>query len=189
MHRWATADDLPALTELASLAIDELQAGFLTHEQVAASHRIMGIDSTLVHDGTYVVVEQGGGLVGCGGWSRRATLYGGDGRAGRDPALLDPRSDPARVRAMYTHPDFARRGVGRLVLSVSEAAARAEGFRRLELVAALAGRPLYEAAGFEPVEELVDTSTGVPIPLVRMVKPVSEGAADPPAAAALPPTS
>src|SRR5208282_3012169 len=98
----------------------------------------MGLDTQLVADRTYFLVEEDGRLAGCGGWSRRATLYGGDhSTALRDEALLDPAGDAARVRAMYTHPDFARRGVGRLILGLCEAAAAAEGFGRVQLMATL----------------------------------------------------
>jgi GNAT superfamily N-acetyltransferase len=168
--RLATPEDLPVLLPLIETAIDELQKGFLDDAQIESSHAIMGIDTQLIEDGTYFVIETDGQIAGCGGWSRRATLYGADHSAGRDAALLDPVQDPAKVRAMYTHPAFARRGVGRLVLSLCEAAAAAEGFTRLELMATLSGRPLYEAAGFEPVEHLEDASGGTPVPLVRMRK-------------------
>ncbi|MFC7657761.1 GNAT family N-acetyltransferase [Pseudonocardia benzenivorans] len=115
----------------------------------------------------------------CGlrGWSRRTTLYGGDHTPGRDDALLDPATQPARIRAMYTDPGFARRGVGMLVLRRCEAAAAAEGFTRAELMATVAGRPLYEAAGYRVDEELDDTSTGVRIPLARMSRTIGPGAA------------
>ncbi len=132
----------------------------------------MGIDTQLVDDGTYFVVESDGDLAGCGGWSRRATLYGGDQTPGRDGQLLDPRVDPARVRAMYTSPAFARRGVGRLILSLCEAAAAAEGFTRLELMSTLSGEPLYSAYGFRALERLEDATGGAPVPLVRMAKPI-----------------
>jgi GNAT superfamily N-acetyltransferase len=105
-----------------------LQVGFLTPEQIAASRMIMGLDTQLIEDGTYYVATVGGELAGCGGWSRRNTLYGGDHSPGRDAALLDPARDAARIRAMYTHPAFARRGVGRLILAVCERAAVAAGF-------------------------------------------------------------
>jgi GNAT superfamily N-acetyltransferase len=169
-HRLAQPEDLPALRALADRAIHELQRGFLSAEQIAASEAIMGIDSLLVADGTYFVVESDGDLAGCGGWSRRATLYGGDASPGRDPALLDPHTDPARVRAMYTHPDHTRKGVGRLILALCEAAARAEGFTRAELMATLSGEPLYRACGYVPIERLADDRGGVPVPLVRMEK-------------------
>ena len=90
----------------------------------------------------------------------------------RDPELLDPAKDPARVRAMYTHPDFARRGVGRLILQLCEDAARAEGFKRLELMGTLSGRPLYESYGFQPIEEILDDRGGEPVPLTRMGKTI-----------------
>jgi GNAT superfamily N-acetyltransferase len=170
--RLATRDDLPALQLLVDAAIDELQKGFLDEAQIRASHAIMGIDTQLIDDGTYFVVEHDGRLAGCGGWSRRATLYGSNHSAGRDAALLDPATDAARVRAMYTDPAFTRRGVGRLVLSLCESAAAAEGFERLELMATLSGRPLYAAAGFEPVESLEDASGGVPVPIVKMAKAI-----------------
>ena len=171
-HRLAQPADLPALRALADRAIRELQRGFLNAEQIAASEAIMGIDSLLVEDGTYFVVESAGALAGCGGWSRRAKLYGGDRSPGRDPALLDPQTDPARIRAMYTHPDHARKGVGRLILSLCEAAARAEGFTRAELMGTMSGEPLYRACGYRPVEHLTDDRGGVPVPLVKMAKPL-----------------
>jgi GNAT superfamily N-acetyltransferase len=171
--RLATRDDVPALMELMRAAIEELQKDFLDEEQIRSSHAIMGIDNQLIDDGTYFVVECDGVIAGCGGWSRRATLYGGDHSAGRDSAMLDPEVDPARVRAMYTHPSFTRRGVGRLVLALCEAAAAAEGFTRLELMSTMAGVPLYSAAGFEVIEEASDASGGVPVPLVRMGKAIT----------------
>jgi GNAT superfamily N-acetyltransferase len=175
--RLATRDDIPQLVPLMRAAIDELQRGFLDERQIEASHAIMGLDNQLIDDGTYFVVECDGRIAGCGGWSRRATLYGGDHSPGRDAALLDPSRDPARVRAMYTHPEFTRRGVGRLVLRLCEEAAAAEGFTRLELMSTMAGAPLYRAAGFEPVEELEDDSSGVPIPLVKMAKSIANSRA------------
>lgn len=172
--RRAEASDLPALRALMDAAIGALQAPFLTPEQVAASFSIMGLDTQLVADGTYFIVESGGRIAGCGGWSRRATLFGGDHSAGRDAALLDPATDAARVRAMYTHPDFVRRGVGRLILDACEGAAAAEGFRRCELAATLAGEPLYRACGYEQIERFDErTPRGVAVPLVRMGKPLN----------------
>jgi GNAT superfamily N-acetyltransferase len=170
--RLAVTEDMPALSELMDLAISELQRGFLDDAQIESSRAIMGIDTQLIEDGTYFVVESGSDLAGCGGWSRRATLYGGNQTPGRDSQLLDPSIDPARVRAMYTHPAFARRGVGRLVLELCERAAAAEGFTRLELMATLSGEPLYTAYGFRPLERLEDATGGPPVPIVRMEKPV-----------------
>ena len=121
------ASDVPALTAVMDAAIAELQRSFLDDAQIASSRAIMGIDTQLIDDGTYFVVESGGDVAGCGGWSRRATLYGGNQTPGRDAKLLDPAVDAARVRAMYTNPAFARRGVGRLVLSLCEEAAGRRG--------------------------------------------------------------
>jgi len=170
--RLAGPDDIPALEAVMAASIAELQRGFLTPAQIEASRMIMGLDRQLVADGTYFVVEAAGRIAGCGGWSRRATLYGGDHTPGRDAALLDPAVDAARVRAMYTHPDFARRGVGRLILELCEAAARAEGFSRLELMGTMSGRPLYESYGFIAIEEVVDDRGGAPVPLTRMGKAI-----------------
>ena len=109
--RQATTADLPALRTVVDVAIAELQKGFLSEEQIESSRTFMGLDTQLVEDGTYFVVEHEGQIVGCGGWSRQTTLYGSDSTAGRDAHLLDPTTDAARVRAMYTDPHFARRGV------------------------------------------------------------------------------
>ena len=169
-HRLAVPADVDRLAALMDAAIGELQRGFLTPAQIAASRMIMGIDRQLIADGTYFVVEAGDEIAGCGGWSRRATLYGGDHSPGRDAALLDPRVDAARVRAMYTCPAFARRGVGRLILSLCEAAARAEGFSRVELAGTMSGQPLYESCGYQVIAPILDDRGGVPVPLVRMGK-------------------
>ena len=171
--RIAVTADVPALTVLMDAAIAELQRGFLDDAQIASSRAIMGIDTQLIDDGTYFVVESSGEIAGCGGWSRRATLYGGNQTPGRDSKLLDPKVEPARVRAMYTHPEYARQGVGRLILSLCEAAAAAEGFTRLELMSTLSGEPLYAAYGFRPRERLEDATGGTSVPLVRMEKPVN----------------
>lgn len=169
--RPAVPEDLPALRDLMNAAIGELLNPFLSPVEVAASHEIMGLDSQLVADGTYFVVDEDGRLAGCGGWSRRATLFGGDHSAGRDAALLDPARDAARVRAMYTHPDHVRKGVGRLILDACEAAAAGEGFTRCEMAATLAGEPLYRACGYRQIERFAAaTSNGTEVPLVRMGK-------------------
>jgi GNAT superfamily N-acetyltransferase len=169
-HRLATRNDLDALRTLMDAAISELQKPFLDERQIASSRAIMGLDTQLIDDGTYFIVEVDGELAGCGGWSRRATLYGGDESPGRSPDLLDPGTDPARIRAMYTHPRFTRRGVGRMILSLCEQAARAEGFSRVELMSTLAGEPLYRACGYVAGERVDDDRGGAAVPLVRMQK-------------------
>lgn len=162
---------MPVLSALMDRAIGELLQAFLPPEGVKASFEIMGLDTQLIADGTYFVVEDAGEIAGCGGWSRRATLFGGDHSAGRDAALLDPKVDAARVRAMYTHPDHTRKGVGRVVLDACEAAARAEGFTRVEMAATMGGVPLYRACGYHDIEPFeAVTTTGYRVPLIRMGK-------------------
>jgi len=170
LHRLACLDDLDALRGLMNAAISELQKPFLDERQIASSRAIMGLDTQLIDDATYFIVESDVKLAGCGGWSRRATLYGGDHSPGRSTVLLDPKRDAARVRAMYTHPDHIRKGVGRLILGLCEAAARSEGFNRAELMATMAGVPLYRACGYEAVERVEDARGGATVPLLRMHK-------------------
>jgi GNAT superfamily N-acetyltransferase len=172
-YRLATIADLGELRALMAMAIRDLVGAYLDAARVEASFEIMGVDTQLIEDGTYFAIEGEGRFVGCGGWSRRATLFGGDHSGNRDARLLDPALEPARARAMYTHPDFVRRGIGRLVLSLCEAAAAREGFRSLELVATVAGEPLYSAYGFSVTERIeVPTSKGVTVPCARMSKQV-----------------
>ncbi len=170
-ERLGRLDHIDRLRALMQASIRELLNPFLSPAQLDASFEIMGIDTQLIEDGTYFVVETPGTIVGCGGWSRRATLFGGDHTAGRDATLLNPAVDAARVRAMYTHPRYTRRGIGRRILALCEAAAVAEGFSRVELAATLAGEPLYLACGYETVERFEhETTDGTRVPLVRMSK-------------------
>ena len=169
-HRLARRDDLETLKALMDSAISELQKPFLDENQIASSRAIMGLDTQLIDDGTYFIVESDGQLAGCVGWSRRATLYGGDQTPGRSAALLDVTKDAARIRAMYTHPNHTRKGVGRYIISLCEEAARAEGFTMMELVATLSGEPLYRTCGFVPYENIVDDRGGAGVPLLRMKK-------------------
>ena len=170
--RLARLDDTDALRVLIDAAISELQKPFLDSDQIAASRAFMGVDSQLIEDGTYFVIEADGELAGCGGWSRRATLYGNDMSAGRNAALLDPAVDAARIRAMYTHPSHVRKGVGRLIISLCENAARNAGFKTVELMSTMAGEPLYRACGFEAREPLVESAAGATVPLLRMTKAI-----------------
>ncbi len=171
-HRLARLEDLDALRALMTRAIERLQHGFLAPAQIAASHKVMGLDTQLVQDGTYFLIERQGTLAGCGGWSFRATLYGGDDSVvAREPAPLDPATDAAKIRAMYTDPACARQGVGRLVMELCEQAASAAGFGRAELMATMAGVPLYRACGYQPVEDVLSAPiNGTRVPLVRMSK-------------------
>jgi GNAT superfamily N-acetyltransferase len=171
-HRVAVLDDLGALREVMRRSIESLQTEFLTPEQVRVSHAVMGLDTQLVSDGTYFVVESGGRIAGCGGWSWRSTLYGGDdSMVSREPEALDPATDAARIRAMYTDPDFARQGVGRMVITLCEEAAMRAGFRRATMMATMAGVPLYKACGYVEVEPVLSAPVdGIRVPLVRMEK-------------------
>ena len=171
-HRLATEDDHSSLSALMALAIGVLQKDFLSEAEITASQAFMGLDTRLITDRTYFLVEEDGRLVGWGGWGRRATLYGGDHSTSlQDAALLDPAKDAARVRAMYTHPDHVRRGIGRLILSLCETAAAEAGFKAVELMATLSGLPLYDACGYEPIERTSSSPAGgVSVPLLRMRK-------------------
>ena len=163
-------EDLVMIKALMVLAIDTLQAKYLTPEQVSASHASMGLDTQLIQDGTYFCVWEQGRIVGCGGWSFRSTLYGGNHSQGRNSERLDPVTDRARIRAMYTHPDFTHKGVGRLILQTSERAAKAAGFKALEMAATLAGEPFYARCGYTIESHWRDESGPVPVPLLTMVK-------------------
>ena len=168
----ATDADVDQIRSLMDLAINLLQIPYLTTDQITASHKGMGLDRQLIKDGTYYCVWEDGRIIGCGGWSFRATLYGGDHSAGRDAARLNPAIDRARIRAMYTHPDFTRRGIGRLVLETSEAAAKAAGFKALEMAATLAGEPFYARCGYVVEGRWQDENGAVPVPLLTMVKQI-----------------
>ncbi|WP_421850857.1 GNAT family N-acetyltransferase [Novosphingobium sp.] len=171
-HALATEDDLPRLRALMTRAIEELQQSFLSPEQVTASHQIMGLDTQLVKDRTYFMILDSGALVGCGGWSWRATLFGGDDSiVAREPLPLDPAKDAAKIRAMYVDPGHARRGIGKRIMALCEEAAHGAGFRRAELMATLAGLPLYKACGYGEIEAIEATSReGVKVPIIRMGK-------------------
>ena len=177
-RRASSADDDTGDIDSAPAGLDRrdwiagLQRGFLSESEIAASRAVMGLDTQLIADRTYFVASIGGALAGCGGWSARATLYGGDHSSGlRDARMLDPARDPARIRAMFTDPAFARRGVGRAILAACEGAAKAAGFSEAETMATLAGKPLYRACGYQAVERTAAAPVGgVAVPLVRMAK-------------------
>lgn len=171
-HRLASLNDLDDLHALMERAISQLQGDFLDPAQVRASHRVMGLDTQLIRDKTYFVLLDGATIAGCGGWSYRATLYGGDASVvARQRDRLDPTQDAARIRAMYTEPAYARQGVGRRLLALCERAAYEQGFRSAELMATLAGEPLYRSCGYHPVETILsDPIDGVQVPLRRMTK-------------------
>ncbi|MDQ4044021.1 MAG: GNAT family N-acetyltransferase [Chloroflexota bacterium] len=170
--RLAAPADLPALQELIPLSARSLSQGWYSPEQIESAVRyVFGPDSQLIADGTYLVAVAGGRIVGCGGWSRRSTLYGGDQmKPGADP-LLDPPRDAARIRAFFVHPAFARRGIGAAILRACMEAASRAGFDRAELMATLPGVPLYRSFGFEEMEAVSNTlPDGVTVPFVRMAR-------------------
>ena len=191
--RLATMDDLPALRTLIETSVRALSVGYLSPQEIEAQLRfVVGPDTQLIADGTYyVAVAPDGSLAGAGGWSRRRALHGGDqykaalaagdvgDRSLGDPdALLDPAAEPARIRAMFTSPAWARRGVGRRLFEAARAAAAAAGFRRLVLTATLPGVPLYAALGFRADRRYVDRlPNGAAIPLVEMSRPIGAATA------------
>ncbi|HEY2580694.1 MAG TPA: GNAT family N-acetyltransferase [Mucilaginibacter sp.] len=153
--RLATFDDIPQLNKMIALSVRGLSTAYYTPAQIESSIKyVFGVDTQLVSDGTYYVAVTGDTIVGCGGWSKRNTLYGGDQHKEIEDPLLDPKIDAARIRAFFVHPDFARQGVGRYIINVCEAAARQNGFTRFELGATLPGVPLYLAMGYEVIERI-----------------------------------
>lgn len=168
--RVATFEDSDEIAALMQRAIQELQSRYLTPAQLESSKAAMGLDSRLVEDGTYFVIHDGDELVGCGGWSFRATLYGGNHSKGRDDSVLDPATERAKIRAMYTHPAHTNRGIGRMIIDAGETAARAYGFKAIELAASAAGKPFYLRCGYAIEYEWLDERDAEPVPLARMVK-------------------
>jgi len=180
--RPAVPADVPVLRKLIEASVRELQAeDYSPAQREAALKTVFGVDSQLIADGTYLVAEadfanaKGSSalpaIAGCGGWSKRKTLYGGDNWAAREGDLLDPRRDAAKIRAFFIHPAWARRGVGTLLLDACESAARAAGFSRYEMGATLTGVKLFRARGYVPVKNLdVPVGDGLSIPVVHMEK-------------------
>lgn len=170
--RRATFADLPALGPLIAASARALSKGDYAPEQIEGALRgAFGTDTQLIRDGSYFVIEAGDRLAGCGGWSRRRTLFGSDARADRDATELDPAADAAKIRAFFIHPDFARRGLGTLLLDRCEQAAMAHGFRRFELMATLPGVRLYAVRGYQAGERIEwPMGDGVAIPFVPMSK-------------------
>ena len=168
--RAATPEDVPAIERLIERSVRALSAGYYEPAQIESALRfIFGVDTQLVSDRTYHVAESAGTLVAAGGWSRRRTLFGGDRWKHEADEPLDPAREPARIRAFFVHPDWSRRGLGRLLFEACLQDARAAGFSRLELMATLPGEPLYRALGFVAEEHVeLELPDGVRVPLVRM---------------------
>lgn len=151
--RLAQLDDIPQLNKMIDLSVRGLSTGYYTPAQIeSALIYVFGVDTQLVIDGTYFVAEIDGFTVGCGGWSKRNTLYGGDQHKEIEDPLLDPKTDAARIRAFFVHPDHARKGIGTHIINVCESAAKNNGFSFFELGATLPGVPLYKAMGYIELE-------------------------------------
>ena len=176
--RKAQLSDIPALKPLIEASVRGLQAQDYIPTQIElALQRVYGVDTQLIADGTYFVVEEISDgqpvIVACGGWSKRKTLYGGDQFSGREDSLLDPARDAAKIRAFFVHPDWARQGIGSLILQACEDAALAAGFTRLEMGATLSGIPFYKAKGYVEIEnQAAPLGKGESLPIVRMGKDI-----------------
>ncbi|HYT19131.1 MAG TPA: GNAT family N-acetyltransferase [Candidatus Polarisedimenticolia bacterium] len=187
--RLAVPEDVPILRELIEASVRGLQARDYTQAQIeGALKTVFGVDSQLIADGTYIVAETKPSatqrseamnsqtrltIVGCGGWSKRKTLYGSDHWTGREDALLDPLRDAAKIRAFFIHPDWARRGVGSMILQACEDAARSAGFARFEMGATLTGAKLFGAKGYVAVKPItIPLVNGESLPVIHMEKPV-----------------
>lgn len=172
MIRLATLKDIPDLEKLLDFSVRGLSKEYYTSNQIESSLKyIFGIDTQLINDCTYYTVEIDGIIVGCGGWSMRNTLYGGDQHKGLEDPLLNPEIDAARIRAFFVHPDYARRGIGRQIMELCEIEAKRHGFSSIELGATLPGVPLYKTMGFLEIENIVELlADGEKLELVRMRK-------------------
>jgi GNAT superfamily N-acetyltransferase len=177
--RLAQETDISVLHALIESSVRGLQAGDYTPAQIeGALGTVLGLDTQLIRDQTYFIAEaiptkesEEPRLAACGGWSKRRTLFGADHGPGREPELLDPATDAAKVRAIFVHPEFVRRGLGSLILAHVEAAAQAAGFRRFEMGSTLTGVPLYRLKGYVEVERIaVPLQNGEALPIVHMVK-------------------
>jgi GNAT superfamily N-acetyltransferase len=171
--RLAQESDVPTLRGLIDASVRGLQTNDYSPAQIdGALRKVFGVDSQLIADGTYLIAETTQHeIVGCGGWSKRKTLYGGDVWVAREDSLLDPTKDPAKIRAFFIHPAWARRGIGTLILDACEKAAIAAGFTRFEMGATLTGVPLYKARGYTELEHLeVPMGDGLSLPIIRMEK-------------------
>lgn len=172
MPRLATEADVPALEALVPLSVRALQASHYSPAQMdAALGPVFGVDRQLVSDRTYFVVQAAEQIVGCGGWSKRRSLFGGDMARAEPDAELDPKLEPSRIRAFFVRPGWARQGIGRSILAACEQEVRKYGFRRIDLVATMSGEPLYKASGYAPVQRYeIDLPGGLKLPVVRMTK-------------------
>lgn len=171
--RLAAAQDIPASTELIHLSVRTLQAqDYSSAQREGALGTVFGVDSQLIADETYFVVEdENKTIVGCGGWSKRRTLFGSDQGPGREDTLLNPEQDNAKIRALFIHPDWARKGIGSRLLNACETSASEAGFQGFELAATLTGERLFRAKGYRVIEQIdVPLANGESLPVIRMSK-------------------
>ena len=170
--RKATLEERDAITQLIAESARYLSREHYADVQIeAALASVFGVDSDLIQDGTYFVAEEDGMLIGCGGWSRRKKLYGGDHSSNRDAGFLDPAHDPAKIRAFFVHPQHARKGVARAILTMCEKEAAKHGFRALELLSTLPGIKFYESCGYSRNGNFdLELNGGVKLPFVPMRK-------------------
>jgi GNAT superfamily N-acetyltransferase len=170
--RLAAMEDVPALQHLIPESVRALSLEYYTSQQIESALRyIFGVDTQLITDGTYYVAEAEEQIVGCGGWSKRRTLYGGDQMKTTEDNLLDPAHDSARIRAFFVHPQWARRGIGRRIIQLCEEAAQQAGFQAAELVATLPGEPLYAAMSYTVIRRFeAAMPDGQALPVAQMVK-------------------
>ncbi|MCI0663699.1 MAG: GNAT family N-acetyltransferase [Acidobacteria bacterium] len=174
--RLATKEDIPRLESLISISVRRLSQDYYNEGQIeSALINIFGVDTQLIADETYYIAETEDQICGCGGWSKRKTLFGGDQTKSGEDDLLDPRLAPARIRAFFVHPEFARQGIGSRILHVCEEAALNAGFKELELVATLPGEPFYRIFGYEVVERFEITLPGeLVLPVLMMKKEIEK---------------
>jgi GNAT superfamily N-acetyltransferase len=170
--RLSTVEDIPTFKQLIPESVRALSNGYYTPQQIESANRhIFGVDSQLITDETYYTAIAGSEIVGCGGWSKRKTLFGGDQMKSSEDNLLDPAHDPARIRAFFVHANWARQGIGRRIIQLCEEAAQKDGFHTMELVATLPGEPLYAAMGYLVTQRFdVAMPDGEVLPVAKMAK-------------------
>ena len=170
--RMADLNDLPILQPLIAASVRELSKSYYTDHQIeSALTFIFGVDTQLLTDGTYYLAEADDEIIACGGWSKRATLFGGDQYKEEADPFLDPSKDAARIRAFFVRPDWARKGIGRMMINLCEQAALANGFTSMELAATLPGQPLYAALGYKgAAQTMVLMKNGEQLPVIMMSK-------------------
>ena len=173
LTRLAKIDDVPALRHLIQESVRGLSKAYYSPQQIeSALHHVFGVDTQLIIDETYFIADDEAQVAGAGGWSKRKTLFGGDqSKSNRVDSLLDPATEPARIRAFYIHPGWSRRGIGSMILKACEDAARASGFKRVELASTLPGVPFYSSRGYEKAEDIpIKMADGELLMTIRMTK-------------------